>query len=86
MSKKNYMISSDFTPKYNDYTNEKLQEYASSHNNVSYIDRNIPLKVEGGKYIMTDEHEIPLFYDPTHYTVTGGKVVGKYILDEVLKN
>ena len=86
MSKKNYMISSDFHKKYNDYTNDRLQEYANSHNNVSYIDRNIPLKVGGGKYRMTDDHEIPLFYDPTHYTVTGGKVVGKYILDEVLKN
>jgi len=86
MSKKNYMISSDFNKKYNDYTNDRLQEYANSHNNVSYIDRNIPLKVGGGKYRMTDDHEIPLFYDPTHYTVTGGKVVGKYILDEVLKN
>ena len=86
MSKKNYMISSDFNKKYNDYTNDRLQEYANSHNNVSYIDRNIPLKVGGGKYRMTDDHEIPLFYDPTHYTVTGGKVVGKYILDEVLKD
>ena len=86
MSKKNYMISSDFHKKYNDYTNDRLQEYANSHNNVSYVDRNIPLKVEGGKYRMTDDHEIPLFYDPTHYTVTGGKVVGKYILDEVLKD
>ena len=86
MSKKNYMISSDFHKKYNDYTNDRLQEYANSHNNVSYVDRNIPLKVGGGKYRMTDDHEIPLFYDPTHYTVTGGKVVGKYILDEVLKD
>ena len=85
MSKKFYMISSDFNKKYNDYTNDRLQEYANSHNNVIYIDRNIPLKVGGGKYRMTDDHEIPLFYDPIHYTVTGGKVVGKYILDEVLK-
>ena len=86
MSKKLYMISSDFNQKYNDYTNDRLQEYANSNNNVSYIDRNIPLKVKRGEYRMTDDQEIPLFYDPTHYTVTGGKVVGKYILDEVLKN
>ena len=86
MSKKNYMTSSDFNKKYNDYTNERLQDYANTHKNVSYIDRNKPLKVEDGKYRMTDDNEIPLFYDPTHYTVTGGKIVGKYILDEVLNN
>ena len=86
MSKKNYMTSSDFNKKYNDYTNERLQDYANTHKNVSYIDRNKPLKVEDGKYRMTDDNEIPLFYDPTHYTVTGGKFVGKYIFDEVLNN
>lgn len=66
--------------------NDALKNYADKHNNVTFIDRTVPLKISDGLYRTYSEAGVPLYYDDNHFSSEGGILVGKYIMDIVSKD
>lgn len=67
-----------------DLTNNTLKQYSLSRNNVTFIDRNVPLFLSNGEYRTYDDNGLPLYYDNNHLTSSGGILVGKYLMKKVL--
>ena len=67
-----------------DIINRALKEYANQHQNVKFIDRNIPLKK--GSIFKTFADKNSLFGDLHHYSPYGGILVGEYIMSKVADN
>lgn len=61
--------------------NNELIKMSLQHNNVYFIDRNIPLK-NGEKYKLVNNSK-PLFKDSLHYSALGGSIIGSYILNTI---
>ena len=80
-----YLISNDTSSQKNLIVNKKLQEFIKSYNNLRYIDRDVPLKL-GNDRFKTTYNGVPLFQiDGVHYSTFGGDIIGKYIVDQVIK-
>ena len=80
-----YLISNDTSSQKNLIVNKKLQEFIKAYNNLRYIDRDVPLKL-GNDRFKTTYNGVPLFQiDGIHYSSFGGDIIGKYIVDQVIK-
>ena len=66
-------------------TNSALKQYANKKINVTFIDRNIPIDNTDGTYNLKYQG-YPIFFDTKHYTDAGSIIVGKYIMNQVLKD
>ena len=66
-------------------TNSALKQYANKKINVTFIDRNIPIDNTDGTYNLKYQG-YPIFSDAKHYTDAGSIIVGKYIMNQVLKD
>lgn len=66
--------------------NKELYKYSMNHNNVKFIDRNIPLIRENNKILGYDENHYPIYNDDHHYTYMGSRIVAKYIMNQVDKD
>lgn len=82
---KQYHVSKDFYEENNNYVNSKLIRFADEFDNVTFIDRNKPVDKGNGLYSVF-ENGSPMFLDGTHYTKSGGCVIGKYIMDFVVND
>ena len=69
---------------YNNIINCRLKELDRDFNNVYYIDRNVPFKSKNKYIIFKDDSRI--FEDQIHYSALGGSIVGKYIMEQVLRD
>lgn len=84
--KKKYETGIDSSEKLNRIVNSKLKEYSKNKANVKFIDRDTPIRNEDGTYSFTYDDK-PLFLaDGYHYTNEGGIIVGRYIIEQVLKD
>lgn len=84
--KKKYETGVDSSEKLNRIVNSKLKEYSKNKANVKFIDRDAPIRNEDGTYSFTYDDK-PLFLaDGYHYTNVGGIIVGRYIMEHVLKD
>lgn len=63
--------------------NSALKKYADIHSNVTFIDRNIPLRQENNQILGYDDNHYPIYNDDHHYTFVGSKIVAKYIMNIV---
>lgn len=62
--------------------NDKLKRFADNHDNVYFIDRNIPVcKNKDECYVVIDGKL--LYSDTTHLSIYGGELVGKFILKKI---
>ena len=75
----------DSNKKLNLITNSALKQYANKKINVTFIDRNIPIDNTDGTYNLKYQG-YPIFSDTKHYTDAGSIIVGKYIMNQVLKD
>lgn len=75
----------DSNKKLNLITNSALKQYANKKINVTFIDRNIPIDNTDGTYNLKYQG-YPIFFDTKHYTDAGSIIVGKYIMNQVLKD
>ncbi|SFS85843.1 Peptidoglycan/LPS O-acetylase OafA/YrhL, contains acyltransferase and SGNH-hydrolase domains [Succinivibrio dextrinosolvens] len=77
--------SRDYLDGYGDEINKAFKGLADQMDNVFFIDRNIPLLTDTpGEYKIVDNN-IPLLIDYHHYSIQGGILVGKYIMEQVNK-
>ena len=84
-NKDKYLISNDTSSQKNAIINKMLQEFIRNHNNLRYIDRDVPLKLGIDKY-RTTYNGMPLFQiDGFHYSIFGGDIIGKFIVDQAIK-
>ena len=67
-----------------DLINKKLEEFCNSTSNAIFIDRNVPLITKDGFVLY--KNNVAVFYDPMHYSLFGGAIIGKYIMEQVLKD
>ena len=67
-----------------DLINKKLEEFCNSTSNAIFIDRNVPLITKDGFVLY--KYNVAVFYDPMHYSLFGGAIIGKYIMEQVLKD
>ena len=65
-----------------DIINARLIHFADIHENVYYIDRNIPI-CDNKDLCSLVIHGKPLFTDPHHLSIYGGELVGKYIIEKL---
>ncbi|MGN0915626.1 MAG: acyltransferase family protein [Succinivibrio sp.] len=63
--------------------NTALIEYAKTRDNVTYIDKNVPLYIAEDLYKTYSDDGKPLFYDDNHLSIYGGVLVGSYVMDEI---
>lgn len=63
--------------------NLALKKYAESQSNVTFIDRNIPLRQKDNRILGYDDNHYPIYNDDHHYTFVGSKIVAKYIMSIV---
>lgn len=63
-------------------TSQFLEHYASQHNNVYFIDL-APILCPDD--ICTEERNVMLYHDDSHFSHYGSRLVGQYALDEVEK-
>ena len=78
-----FVLSKDYENEYNNIINCRLKELDRDFNNVYYIDRNVPFKSKNKYIIFKDDSRI--FEDQIHYSALGGSIVGKYIMEQVLR-
>jgi len=92
MSTRSCKIGRDSRQKQADKINEVLKHYALTHDNVYFIDRNKALLQGDNLYrLISDQNECgtkshAIYMDHNHYSECGGKIVGAYVMKEVLKN
>lgn len=63
--------------------NSALKKYADNHSNVTFIDRNVPLRRNDNLILGYDEKHYPIYNDDHHYTFVGSSIVAKYIMNIV---
>ena len=63
--------------------NSALKKYADNHSNVTFIDRNVPLRREDNRILGYDDKHYPIYNDDHHYTFVGSSIVAKYIMNIV---
>ena len=64
--------------------NSALKKYADNHSNVTFIDRNVPLRRgEDNRILGYDDKHYPIYNDDHHYTFVGANIVAKYIMNIV---
>ena len=62
--------------------NSRIKTFADEHENVYFIDRNIPLCKRKNECLIMYKDK-PLFSDVGHLSVYGGEIVGKFILQNL---
>ena len=84
-NKDKYLISNDTSLDKNDIVNKKLQEFVERHNNLRYIDRDIPIRLDKNEF-NTVYNNMPIFQiDGVHYSTSGGDMIGKFLVEQVIK-
>ena len=84
LNTKNAKLLKDYKDWKTDLTNKKLEEFCNSTSNAIFIDRNIPLITKDGFVLY--KNNVSVFNDPMHYSLLGGAIIGKYIMEQVLKD
>lgn len=59
-------------------------EYANNNDNVTFIDRDKPLRTEDGLYEVRIQDK-PIFTDDNHLTIFGGIYIGEKIFSDIIK-
>lgn len=77
----------DFLGKRLDIINNALSNYANKKNNVYFIERNSAILADRNSrlYHSVTAEKKPIYADRNHYTKTGAKIVGRYIMKNIDK-
>lgn len=85
ISQESCEFSGDYLEGYGEIINKAFADFAKEHNNVHFINRNVPLKLNDTFYKIVD-NKAPLFIDNHHYSPYGGILVGRYISEQLKKD
>ena len=84
INEENCIKTTDSNELYNRIINEALIEYANNNDNVTFIDRDKPLRTEDGLYEVRIQDK-PIFTDDNHLTIFGGIYIGEKIFSDIIK-
>lgn len=68
--------------------NKALQDFANSKSNVHFIDRNDAIIADKKEktFLSVDKDKRPIYLDKHHYTISGSKLVGRFVMNQIDKN
>lgn len=68
--------------------NKALQDFANSRSNVYFIDRNDAIIADKKEktFLSVDKDKRPIYLDKHHYTISGSKLVGRFVMNQIDKN
>lgn len=68
--------------------NKALHDFANSRSNVYFIDRNDAIIADKKEktFLSVDKDKKPIYLDKHHYTISGSKLVGRFVMNQIDKN